>query len=198
MEFLLTQASLLNSSAIHLLQSGNSSDAFAQFRRAIQVISRCTCIESSLEQAAGADSVECKTVGQIPLARISGMPTTDNSLMASVYEFTPEGEELTLERIAYYSAVVIYNCAVCLHQRGSPMGLVKASHLYAQCLDLLEPIQSQQDCANLMESVLQNQANIYYNLGDFYRVRHTMDKLFLVTQRKRILSGSAITIAPEA
>jgi hypothetical protein len=206
MDFVSNAASL-NRDAIQYLLMGNSSGAFATFRGAIQLLSHCSNTDRhSLAETGGVALVHCSTIGQIPLERLSkdfqpGMPFAQgNILVANLYEFSPEGQELSTDLLAYYSAIIIYNCALCLHQKGSPATMAKASILYLQCLDLIEPLQL--DCPTLLVSILQNQANIYYNLNDFHSVRYTMDKLFLVTQRNRILGSAvvsdAVTIAPEA
>ena len=117
-----------------------------------------------------------------------------------------DGEgEMTTELVALYSAILIFNCAVCLQRNGSEKAMCKASTLYMQSWQLLEPMFSSPcslqvfgfDCSDLLAGILGNQANIFYQCYDFHSVRCIMDQLFLLTHREQ-LSESKIIAAPVA
>jgi tetratricopeptide (TPR) repeat protein len=198
----------LNTRANQLLLSGDAASAFGHYRAAIKLLNDCQvahlAIESDhiiLTESSGRYTV----AGQVAVARrcISKQDAapSDDCFWSPLYEFSldDKGCKLNVNLLAFYSAIVIYNCAVCLHQRRGWMVLQKASNLYAQCAELLQPLTFQLDCNEVLASVLQNQANIYYNLNDFHSVRSLLDKVFLLQQQDCIKQeANANTIAPEA
>ena len=189
----LKHAALLNNSAIDLLRSGESAAAFNHFRSAIQTVATATasCNDESTNEAT--DTL------LLPRYHKVDLPSSPNSALNHVYEFSAElGDITNAQAPTVYWVVLIFNCATCLHRNGSDSSLHKAFNLYLQCLGLLEPLFSNLDCCDeMLASVLRNQADLFYRLNDFYSVRCTMDKLFLIQQRHRIMKTTTI-IAPEA
>jgi tetratricopeptide (TPR) repeat protein len=192
----------LNTLANQLLLSGDAASAFGHYRTAIQLLTECQAAMES-ENIVLPSSGRYTAAGQIAVARRwlpnQDAASSDDCFWSPLYEFSLDNEDcdLTLNSLAFYSAIVIYNCALCLHQRQGSVALQKASNLYTQCAELLQPLTSQLDCNGVLASVLQNQANIYYNLNDFHSVRYLMDKAFLLRINKEALSNAS-TIAPEA
>ncbi|CAB9501097.1 expressed unknown protein [Seminavis robusta] len=210
-------AAHLNTCANQLLLTGDASQAFGHYRTAIRLLSQCQQVTSDQEND-NDDRARHAIVGQVSLARrcLTEQDMMEKECFASpVFEFAYHGndkeqdqdQELTLNMLAYYSAVLIYNCAVCLHKRGGWSALQKANTLYNQCIELVQPLITEPSTATschhyeLMACVLRNQANIFYQLNDFSNVKYLMDKVFLLQQQERMMKSaqsSANAFAPEA
>ena len=203
----LIQVTLMNSTAIDLMKSGQHAPAFRTYRSAIQAVASASC-----HPVAPGNSKMCA----LPLYQKVELPSTTNvspvprseETLNHVYKFSSvEGQpvirnasEMSVEALAIYSAVLIFNCATCLHRSGTGQGLMKAANLYTKCLQVLEQLSPYDACDELLGSVLRNQAHLFYSLNDFTSVRYIMDKLFLVQQRRRlsVSTDTDATISPEA
>jgi hypothetical protein len=93
------------------------------------------------------------------------------------------------ELVSLYSAVLVFNYALSLHQKGDQVSLHRAVLLYEHCLELLGAINDCFDCDIVASEALANLADIRYKQGDFVGLRSVMD-LRLQLGLKRIISST--------
>lgn len=80
----------------------------------------------------------------------------------------------------FYSAVVIFNTALCFHQENETVAMNKASSLYDICLELLKESATRFNCAHIIVSAMNNKACLHHSLGDYDNANQTLDQLLSV------------------
>ena len=88
----------------------------------------------------------------------------------------------------FYSAVVIFNTALCFHKDDSTMdaaAMVKAASLYDICLELLKESATRFNCAHIIISAMNNKACLLHCLGDYSNANKVLDQLLSVIVSSR-------------
>lgn len=101
-----------------------------------------------------------------------------------VFEDPTTNGTMTIERHSFVSAVLIYNTALALHQKGSKedghKASLKALLFYRESLNLLRPVADEPESVRVIQEIMKNQADIYYKLnnnGNLQRVWEEMAQL---------------------
>jgi len=194
---LLNQAALLNTQAIAYLESEQAEVAHRHFRAAIRAISTAASFDFARTDV---------NLPALPLYRAMVLPAVPSQPKSSalniVYEISIEndGKPLHIQTLTLYSAVLIFNCSVCLQRSGSEPALAKAYQLYLQSMSLLQPcVETMEYCKDIQVLILRNEAKFFYSINDYSSVRCILDKLFLVSLRDKITrEKSSELIASEA
>lgn len=96
--------------------------------------------------------------------------------------FNPEVARSPVDSL-FYSAVVIFNTALCFHQAGGdidPAAQLKAASLYDICLELLKESATRFNCSHIIISAMNNKACIHLALGDYIKANNILDQLLSV------------------
>jgi len=147
----LNNVSSLNMRANQRLEFGDFHAAFNDYRSAIRelaIVSNRNEVTTAKETLAQMQPAAEPLFRRVVLSPV--ICSSHSQVMNHVFLFSPQdviihgttnGEgETTTELVALYSAILILNCAVCLHRNGSEKAMCKALTLYMQSWQLLEPM----------------------------------------------------------
>ena len=123
--------------------------------------------------------------------RVSPPSSTDFHCIKTTYShaflLSSETEE-TYETASLYSAILIFNYALSLHQRGDEVSQHRAAMLYEHCLEILGTINDCFDCDAIATEALENVADIRYKQGDLVGLRCVVDMLFQLNLKKIVFN----------
>lgn len=91
----------------------------------------------------------------------------------------------------FYSAVVIFNTALCFHQDGQDVdatAMMKAASLYDICLELLKESATRFNCAHIIISAMNNKACLHHCVGDLNKANKVLDQLLSVIVSSKVYS----------
>jgi len=83
----------------------------------------------------------------------------------------------------FYSAVVIFNTALCFHNGGAkidPCSDSKAASLYDICLELLRESATRFNCSHIIISAMNNKACVHMSMNDYTNANTVLDQLLSV------------------
>lgn len=189
----LQRAAKVNQEGASLLELGDTSKALKCFRSSLKLVNECC--QKGLAHKLPTKGLNAALLGSTPvrLSRSSG----EEEFYSQVFDFDPEGK-VTVQKQSYCSAVLIFNCALALHQKGYTQweteknysAYTKALLFYSQALNLLRPFTETPECFQIIQEIMKNQADIYYKINDLGNVQRVMEELVHLA-KERQGSGSA-------
>ena len=193
-----------------LLEVGETSKALKAFRAGLKFLNDgCQRQrENSRRSFSSSDCIAAVSSRPVQLGAnhdgISGesvSPVAPSAYYSQSFVFVvPSSEEdVSLGEHSFFSAIVIYNTALALHQKGGNtsaghnandsiskkkrQSLLKALLFYNEALNLLRPLleAEQAEAFRVVQEVLRNQADIYSRLNDFGNVQRVWQDLAAIT-----------------
>lgn len=184
----------LNSAGVAHLLSNEQGKALDCFKAALQVVSVACCETKSMPLPTRSAHFERVQVHKIDTKLHACDGCSDlshdhgfviNSLCDDSYETG-----------SLYSAVIIYNYALCLqHKNGGydRTSLQRASRLYSHSLELLDAISDCFDRGQVSEvaiAALHNLADTEFKLGDYQSFRRALDSIMMLDVKNKVLCNS--------
>ena len=203
----LNRAAKANMEGSNLLELGETSKALKTFRAGLKLLN-----DSCQAQANSSRSSSVTNSNMASIAAVASRPVqlgenhegiTGNEQVApsSFYSqsflfVVPSSEgNVSLGEHSFFSAVLIYNTALALHQKGGNTGaavndvkegrqaFLKSLLFYNEALNLLRPLLAaeQAEAFRVVQEIMRNQANIYYRLNDLGNVQRVWQDLATLT-----------------
>ena len=203
----LHKAAQANREGSDLLELGETSKALRCFRSALkQLNDGCQCAAGRSLSSHATESITAVSSRPVPLGENheatavttnndATPATTPSPFYSQSFVFVVPSEQgddynsvsVSLGQHSFFSAVLIYNTALALHQKGSHgqvrQTLLKALLFYNESLNLLMgPIADQPEAFRVLQEILRNQADIYYRLNDWGNVQRVWEDLAALTK----------------
>ncbi|CAB9501095.1 expressed unknown protein [Seminavis robusta] len=205
----LTRAAKANEEGACLLELEDTSKALRYFRSALKQLnegcqnagtlpsgSRLSSSELSLMSLLG-NAVSSKPIRlgeDVQAAALPASPENPTVLYSQAFVFedpTKACGRLTIERHSFCSAVLIYNTALALHQKGSKedghKAYLKALLFYGESMNLLRPVAEEPESFRVIQEIMKNQADIYYKLNDLGNVQRVWEELANLTKDRNLV-----------
>ena len=206
-------AALMNREGTTALSSGNIRDAVAAFRNALVLME---AISPHVQAAAPGPALQAvpqhrhRMFDDTTPALISvGIPDFKDDYLyihSKARDFYPDAErELPPAhfkfQVSYYSAVILFNLALCLHKKGTDLdqnhqALVNAIHFYDMAMQSIStiPIEMYYDSLMLlMLAVWSNQSHIYYSLRGYKDAKEIMEGVRNLSARMLLEPQTSLT-----
>lgn len=203
----LNRAAKANVEGSNLLELGETSRALKTFRAGLKLLNdgcqaQATANRSSPVSNSNTSSIAAVTSRPVQLGEnheeMAGEgPEAPSSFYSQSFLFVvPSSEaDVSLGEHSFFSAVLIYNTALALHQKGGNtsaaasdtkkgrQSLLKALLFYNEALNLLRPLfaAEQAEAFRVVQEILRNQADIYYRLNDIGNVQRVWQDLAALT-----------------
>lgn len=101
-----------------------------------------------------------------------------------------DSADMTIEKHSFFSAVLIYNTALALHQKAGKedghKAYLKALLFYSESMNLLRPIAEETESFRVIQEITKNQADIYYRLNDLGNVQRVWEELAYLTKEHKL------------
>ena len=103
----------------------------------------------------------------------------------------PQSGSMTLERHSFFTAVLIYNTALALHQKGNKEGghkaYLKALLFYGESMKLLRPVADDPETFRVIQEIIKNQADIYCKLNDVQNEHRVWEELAALAESRKLM-----------
>jgi tetratricopeptide (TPR) repeat protein len=186
-----------------LLELGETSKALRCFRSALNLLNEgcksseilpSACLVSSDSSIMSFDNallsrpIRLGYDAQAAFLPIS--PENPTILYSQAFSFEcPHKANMTLERHSFCSAVLIFNTALALHQKGSKedghKAYLKALLFYEESLSMLQPVADEPETVRVIQEIMKNRADIYCKLNDTQSTK-VWDELADLTKDKHL------------
>jgi len=200
----LSKAAKYNEEGSTALELGETSKALKHFRAGLKQLNE------GCHSAQTMRSVPV-TRNSAPITAISSNPCRlgDNSVEQDISAHQPTvnfsqsfvfcaenlcDKDMTVEKQSFFSAVLIYNTALALHQKAvhedSPQdrkkSYLKSLLFYNESMNLLRPCAEQTEAFRVIQEILRNQGDIYYRLNDLGSLQRVWEELAALTKDRNV------------
>jgi tetratricopeptide (TPR) repeat protein len=202
------KATKANEEGAILLEVGETIKALRQFRAALKLLNEgCQATINGLPSAMQDKSEKgslfgAATVRSLPIllgedAQNASIPLLQQrpenpiKLYSQAFVFQDAiDEDMTIEKHSFFSALLIYNTALALHQKGGKdeghKAYIKALLFYNESMNLLRSVADDADAFRVIQEITKNQADIYYKLNDLGNVHRVWAELAYLTKEHNL------------
>lgn len=188
---LIRDAALWNREGATLLLNGDLDSAIDRLRNALETIEHAGGLLPSAEVKSTFASrsfpfdteprLRSKSISQMPSLSTRNDDCEDGSFFvySSPFVFYPIAED-TPEYATNCAAVILFNLALAMHQRGrlaDSRALYRARSLYSMSLTLVGTMSFQAACANLNVAATNNMAHVHFEVADVGEGKDTLHNL---------------------
>jgi tetratricopeptide (TPR) repeat protein len=185
----LQRAAKINQEGAAFLEMGQTSKALKCFRAALKQVNEC-CQQGLAEKLPDKGCTSFCT--STPVRLSSSESQKQDSYYSQAFHFDPQGK-ISVQKQSFCSAVLIFNCALALHQKGHTESVKKGTYnasmkallFYSQAFSLLRPFTEIPECFQIIQEIMKNQANIYAKINDLGNVKRVLEELIHLTRESK-------------
>lgn len=204
------RAAKANQEGSTLLELDQTGKALKCFRSAIKELKEGS--QSSLDNLPSGSLDECTMVLSSKPVRLGEdymnaslpeqekTPDQPTELYSQAFVFQQGNNEgvFTIEQHRLYSAILVFNSALALHQKGGKeeghKQYLKALLFYIEAKNMLQPmLETEAEAFRIVQEILKNQVDIYFRLNEVGKGQKVWEELATLT---KMVGGATAPAAP--